>query len=91
MKEKSRRKFSPSDYQKTLYQRLLSLRKDNKLVQEYTEEFDLQRMWSAIPENDEQKAAQYVVGLRTQIQDTIVMHTILSVDNTYRLARRAEK
>lgn len=56
MREKLRGKYFPSYYKETLYHRPLSLRRRNKSVQEYIEEFDLLTMRNAVPK-DEQKVA----------------------------------
>ena len=90
MKEKLRCKFLPIDYRQTLFQKLHNFRQGSKTVQEYTEEFYNLQARNDLREDEEQRIARYLAGLRPQIQDELIFCNFQRIDAFYSHALKAE-
>jgi hypothetical protein len=60
-------KFIPKDYQVNLFRKIQNLRHKGLSVKEYTEEFYKLNIRAGHRENDEEKVARYINGLRYEI------------------------
>jgi hypothetical protein len=60
-------------------------------VKEYTEEFYKLNIRAGHMENDEEKVARYINGLRYEIQDEISMMTMRTVEDAYQVALKVEE
>jgi hypothetical protein len=84
-------KFSPKDYQITLFWRMQNLRQKLMSVKEYTEEFYRLNIKAGYRESDDEKVSRYMNGLRYDIQDEMSMMTIRMVEDSYQMALKAEE
>jgi hypothetical protein len=76
MMAKMKVKFIPRDYQITLFRRMQNLRQKLMTVKEYTEEFYKLNIREGHQENNDEKVARYINGLRYDIQDEMRMVTV---------------
>ena len=60
-------------------------------VKEYIEELYKLNIRESHRESDDEKVARYVNGLRYDIQDEMSMVTILTVEDAYQMALKAEE
>jgi hypothetical protein len=60
-------------------------------VKEYTEEFYKINIREGHQENDDEKVARYMNGLRYDIQYEMSMMTIRNVEDAYQIALKAEE
>ncbi|KAH9322623.1 hypothetical protein KI387_017262, partial [Taxus chinensis] len=74
-----------------LFKRLYYLRQKEMSVKEYTEEFYRLTIRLGHIEDDAEKVARYLNGLRLTIQDEIDILMPKSVEEAYRVALRAEE
>jgi hypothetical protein len=88
---KMKAKFSPRDYQITLFQRMQNLRQKLMSVKEYTEEFYRLNIRAGHRESDDEKVARYMNGLRYDIQDEMSMMTIRMVEDAYHMDLKAKE
>jgi hypothetical protein len=88
---KMKAKFIPMDYQITLFRKMQNLRQKVMTVKEYTEEFYKLNIRVGHRENDDEKVARYMNGLRYDIQDEMSMVTIRTVEDAYQMALKAEE
>jgi hypothetical protein len=65
---KMKDKFIPKDYHINLYRRLQNLKQRGLSVKEYTEEFYRLNIRAGQKENEGEKTARYINGLRYEIQ-----------------------
>jgi hypothetical protein len=91
MVAKLKDKFIPKDYQLNLFRRLQNLRQKGLSVKEYTEEFYKLNIRAGHRENDEEKVARYINGLRYEIQDEISMMTMRTVEYAYQVSLKEEE
>ena len=83
--------FLPTNYEKLMYTKFISLKQDTKYVEEYTKEFHELSIQNQVWESDAQITAHYKVELRMDIQlEMIVAHTY-NMDNVYQLAPKIEE
>jgi hypothetical protein len=68
MVAKVKAKFIPKDYQINLYRRLQNLKQRGLSMKEYNEEFYRLNIKAAEKENEDEKTARYINGLRYEIQ-----------------------
>ena len=81
--EKMRDKFFPKDYQLIMYKQVHNLRKRLLIVRDYTEELYKVNLREGYVEESAEKAARYVNGLRTNIQEEISMISPRTMEETY--------
>jgi hypothetical protein len=91
MVAKLKDKFIPKDYTLNMFRRLQNLRHKCLLVKEYTEEFYKLNIRAGHRENDEEKVARYINGLRYEIQDDINMIMMRNVEDYYQVALKEEE
>ncbi|XP_059076384.1 uncharacterized protein LOC131875750 [Cryptomeria japonica] len=91
MVEKLKEKFLPNDYNVQLYKRLQNLKQKDRDVQAYTEEFHKLDIRAAHDEDDEEKVARYLNGLRYNIQDELSLTTPRIAKECYKLVMKVEE
>ena len=91
MVSKMKGKFFPKDYQLNLFRQLQNLKQKGMTIKEYTEEFNKLSVRSGHVEDDLEKVARYINGLRYEIQDEISLLNLKSVEDAYQAALRAEE
>jgi hypothetical protein len=88
---KMKEKFIPRDYRITLFRKMQNLRQKLMTVKEYNKEFYRMNIRAGHRENDDEKVAKYLNGLRYDIQDEMSMVTIRTVEDYYHMALKAEE
>ncbi|KAH9292214.1 hypothetical protein KI387_042602, partial [Taxus chinensis] len=91
MVAKMKGKFIPRDYEVNLFKKLQNLRQKELSVKEYTEEFYRLTIRSGHIEEDLEKVARYINGLRFNIQDEISLLTPKTIEEAYQIALKAEE
>jgi hypothetical protein len=91
MVAKMKAKFIPKDYQITLFMRMQNLRQKLMTMKEYTEEFYKINIREGHRENDDEKVARYMNGLRYEIQDEMSMITLRTIEDAYQMALKDEE
>ena len=76
-------KFLPADYQVNLLRKMQNLRQKDMTVKEYTKEFYRLDIKSRHVNDDIEKIARYINGLRSRIQDKISFVKLDSVEEAY--------
>jgi hypothetical protein len=84
-------KFILKDYQINIYRRLQNLRQKGLLVKEYTEEFYRLNIKAGKKENEDEKTAKYINGMRYKIQEEINMMSVSTVKDAYQAALKYEE
>jgi peptidyl-tRNA hydrolase len=84
-------KFIPKDYQINLFIRLQNLRQKILSIKEYTEEFYRLNIRVGQKENEDEKIAKYINGLRYEIQEEIIKMSISKVEYAYQAALKDEE
>jgi uncharacterized protein YjbK len=80
----------PKDYHINLFRELQNLRQKGLTVKEYTEEFYRLCIRVGHVEEDVEKVARYINGLRYDIHDEISLLTLRTVEDAYQAALKAE-
>jgi hypothetical protein len=91
MVAKIKEKFIPKDYQINMFIIFHNLRNKILLVKEYTEEFYRLNIRARQKENEDEKIARYINGLRYEIQEEISMINVSKVEDDYQEALKAEE
>jgi hypothetical protein len=84
-------KFLPRDYQLALYRQMQNLRQRLLTVREYTEEFYKVNIRAGYTEDNFEKVARYMNGLRFDIQDEMSLFSPKSVEEAYQCALKVEE
>ena len=71
MVNKIKKKFLPTNYQVSLFRKMQHLRQKDITMKEYTKEFYRLGIRSGHVDDDVEKIARYINGLRSRIQDEI--------------------
>jgi hypothetical protein len=91
MVAKLKAKFIPKDYKINIYRRLQNLKQRGLSVKEYTEEFYRLNIRAGQKENEYEKIARYINGLRYEIQEEIIMMSISKIKDAYQEALKDEQ
>ena len=91
MVNKVKKKFLPTDYQVSLLRKMQNLRQRGMSVKEYTKEFYRLDIRSGHVDDDVEKIARYLNGLRSRIQDEISFVKLESVEEAYQYALKAKE
>ena len=83
MVNKVKKKFLPIDYEVSLLRKMQNLKQKNMTIKEYTEEFYRLDIRSRHVDDDVEKIARYIDGLRSGIQDEISFVKLESVEEAY--------
>jgi hypothetical protein len=81
----------PKDYQLNLFRQLQNLRHKTMTVKEYTEEFYRLNIRVGHIEEDVEKVARYINGLRYEIQDEIILLSLRTVEDAYQATLKEEE
>eukprot|EP00253_Pinus_taeda_P008110 PITA_08110 len=84
-------KFLPKDYHLNLFKQMQNLKQKGMSVKEYTEEFYRLNIRTGHVEDDLEKVARYINGLRYDIQDEISLLSLKTVEDAYQAALKAEE
>lgn len=88
---KMKAKFLPRDYQLALYKQMQNLRQRLLTVREYTEEFYKVNIRAGYTEDNSEKVARYINGLRFDIQDEMSLLSPKSVEEAYQCTLKVEE
>ena len=91
MMNKVKNKFLPTDYKVSLLRNMQNLKQKDMIVKEYTKEFYRLDIRSRHVDDDVEKIARYINGLRYEIQDEISFVKLESVEEAYQYALKAEE
>ena len=91
MLAKMKKKFLPADYQVSLMRKMQNLRQKEMSVKEYIEKFYKLDIRFGHVDDEVEKVARYLNGLRTSIQDEISYVKIDSVEEAYKFSLKAEE
>ena len=91
MVSKMKVKFLPKDYHLNLFKQMQNLKQKGMSVKEYTEEFYRLNIRTGHVEDDLEKVARYINGLRYEIQDEISLLSLKTVEDAYQAALKAEE
>lgn len=91
MVSKMKVKFLPKDYHLNLFKQMQNLKQKGMSVKEYTEEFYRLNIRTRHVEDDLEKVARYINGLRYEIQDEISLLSLKTVEDSYQAALKAEE
>jgi hypothetical protein len=91
MVAKIKAKFIPKDYQINLYRRLQNLKQRGLSVKDYTEEFYQLNIRAGQKENEDEKKARYINGLRYEIKEEINMMSITKFEYSYQATLKSEE
>ena len=84
-------KFTPKDYQITLFRRTQNLRQKLMSVKEYTKEFYKLNIRAGHRESDDEKVARYMNGLIYDIQYEMSIMVIQTIEDAYQMSLEAEE
>ena len=88
---KVKKKFLPVDYQVSLLRKMQNLRKKDMTLKEYIKEFYRLDIRSRHVDDDVEKIARYINGLRSGTQDEISFVKLKSVEEAYQYALKDEE
>jgi hypothetical protein len=83
--------FIPKDNYINMFRKLQNLRQKSLSMKEYTKEFYRMNITVGQKENDDEKIAKYINGLRCEIKDNINMMPIGTVEDAYHVALKVEE
>ena len=84
-------KFMPKYYQLNPFRQLQNLKQNGMTIKEYTGEFYKLSIRAGHIEDDIEKVARYINGLRHEIQDEIKLLNLKTIEDAYQAALRAEE
>ncbi|XP_059068892.1 uncharacterized protein LOC131859313 [Cryptomeria japonica] len=84
-------KFMPTDYETQIIKRFDNLKQKDLDVESYTEEFHKLIFKANHHEDEKEKVARYLNGLKFSIQDEMSMVIPRTVDECFQMALRAEE
>ena len=91
MTTKLRGKFIPQDYKSVFFRQLQNIKQKSMTVREFTEEFYKVNIRSRHIEDTPEKFSRYVNSLRFDIQDELSFLSLISVEEAYQVALKAEE
>lgn len=83
-------KFLPGEYQTNLFERLQNSKQKEMIVKEYTKEFYKLMICSRNSEEDMDKIARYMNGLKYSLQEKLILVSPRSLEEAYQFALNAE-
>ena len=90
LKKNMRRAFLPYNYERTLYNKLQSLRQGTRTVEEYATDFFHMVARTTLAETEDQLVSCFIGGLRFQIQNALQQFNPLTVSEAYQRALAME-
>ena len=89
MVKRVKKKFLPVDYQVIFLRKIHNLKQKDMIVKEYTEEFYTLDIRSRHVDDDVEKIARYINGLRSRIQDEISFVKLESMEEAHQYALKS--
>ncbi|KMS96143.1 hypothetical protein BVRB_001790 [Beta vulgaris subsp. vulgaris] len=86
-----RKRFVPQTYRRELFVRLNSLHQTTLSVKQYIKEFERLTMACHIQEEDKQKIARFLVGLKKSITNIVELQQYVTFDDVCILASKIER
>ena len=83
MVDKMKKQFIPVDYELDLFKKMQGLKQAGRSVQEYTEDFYQLLIRAGHAEENKEKVARYLSGLRPSIQEELCLVRMTSVEEAY--------
>ncbi|PKI67152.1 hypothetical protein CRG98_012480, partial [Punica granatum] len=90
MKRVMRKRFVPSYYYRELYNKLQSLRQDNRSVEEYSKEMEVALIRANVEENREATMARFLAGLNREIQNAVELQHYVELEDMVHMAIKIE-
>ena len=90
MKIRLKVQFLPTDYEIQMYQKVQNMRQKDMSISAYTEEFNKMSIRARRQEEELEKVARYLNGLRQRIQDEITMLSLDNMHKHFQMALREE-
>ncbi|XP_013588872.1 uncharacterized protein LOC106363133 [Brassica napus] len=90
LKKHMRRAFLPYNYERTLYNKLQTLRQGSRSVDEYATDFFLMVARTILAETEEQLVSRFIGGLRFQIQTALQQFNPTTVSEAHQRALAME-
>ena len=90
LKKHMRRAFLPYNYERTLYNKLQTLRQGSRSVDEYATDFFLMVARTTLAETEEQLVSRFIGGLRFQIQTALQQFNPTTVSEAHQRALAME-
>ena len=91
MVRKLKGKFMPKDCQLNIFKQFQNLKQIGVTMKEYTEEFYKLNIRAGHVEDDVEKVARYINGLRYDIQDEIILLNLKKIEDAHQAALKAEE
>ena len=91
MLNKVKKKFLPTNYQVSLLRKIKKFRQKFLMVKECTKEFYRLEIWSRHVDDEVEKVARYLNGLKYGIQDEISFVKLDNVEEAYQYALKDEE
>lgn len=91
MKAVMRKRFVPSYYYRSLYQKLQNLKQGNKSVEDYHKEMEMAMIRANIEEDMEATMARFLSGLNYDIRDRVEMQHYIELDDMLHMATKVEQ
>lgn len=91
LKTKMRKRFVPRTYKQDLYMKLNSLEQNHLSVEQYIKEFERLSLACECKDEDEQKAAKFLIGLKNAIANQVELQHFYSFDEACQLAIKVER
>ncbi|KAK0597158.1 hypothetical protein LWI29_022317 [Acer saccharum] len=91
MRTQLKRKYMPENYRQDSFLKFHNFKQKDLSVEEYTSEFDNQRILCDITEPDKQTIARYLGGLRTDISNIVQLQPYWTYNDVVKLSLKVEK
>ena len=91
MVSKLKGKFMPKDYELNRFRQLQNLKQKGMTIKEYIEKFYKLSIRAGHIEDDIDRVARYINGLRYEIQDEINLLNLKTIENSYQAALRVKE
>jgi Retrotransposon gag protein len=91
LKREMNREFLPLNYRQTLFRQFQSLVQGSRSVDEYTLDFYQLEARNQLNEIEDQRVARFLHGLRSNIQDALIVHTFSCVSEAQSKAKAVEQ
>ena len=91
MKAVMRKRFVPSYYYQELYQKLQSLRRGNRSVDEYFKEMKVAMIQANVEEDWEATMARFLAGLNREIANIVELQHYVELEDMVHIAMKVER
>jgi hypothetical protein len=91
MKERTKEKYLPIDYEQMMFKEMLQLRQGSLTMDQYTDRFHELTTRSRIVETEQQMLARYHNELRSDMHKEMLIMRLINIKEAFRLVLRIEK